>query len=150
MIQGHDSVIVRTLIRVLVPPVQLFAFYVLIHGHGSPGGGFQGGVVLAATYILIALALGRAELDRRVPEERLLVLGAIGVLIFALTGLLGVLSGGALFDYQVLPFPGLQGAELRALGILLIEIGVFLGVASVLTLIFCRLAKMGEGEGEAE
>lgn len=146
MIREHDSVIVRTLVRALVPFIQLFALYVLFHGHDSPGGGFQGGVILAAAYILIALALGRAELDRRVREGAVLVLGAVGVLIFALTAAVGPLLGGALLDYAVLPFPGVHGAEVRALGILIIEIGVAIGVAGALTLIFCRLAKAGEGE----
>lgn len=149
MIREHDSVIVRTLVRVLVPFIQLFALYVLFHGHDSPGGGFQGGVILAAAYILIALALGRAELDRRVREGAVLVLGAVGVLIFALTAAVGPLLGGALLDYAVLPFPGVHGPEVRALGILIIEIGVAIGVAGALTLIFCRLAKAGEGEGGA-
>lgn len=146
MIREHDSVIVRTLVRALVPFVQLFALYVVFHGHGSPGGGFQGGVILAASYILIALALGREELDRRVREGAVLVLGAVGVLLFALTGALGPLLGGNLLDYSILPLPGVHGAEARALGILVIEVGVALGVAGALTLIFCRLAKVGEGE----
>ncbi|MFQ5898349.1 MAG: MnhB domain-containing protein [Candidatus Methylomirabilia bacterium] len=149
MIREHDSVIVRTLVRVLVPPIQLFALYVVIHGHGSPGGGFQGGVILAATYILIALAFGRAELDRRVREGIVLVLSSAGVLIFALTAALGVVFGGALLDYEVLPVPGARGPAVRAVGIFIIEIGVAIGVAGALTVIFCRLAKAGEGDGEA-
>lgn len=144
MIREHDSVIVTTLVRMLVPPIQLFALYVVAHGHGSPGGGFQGGVILAAAYILIGLALGREELERRVREGRLLILGAVGVLIFALTGVLGLVLGGNLLDYGVLSIVGVRGSAARALGIFVIEIGVALGVAGALTLIFCRLAKTGE------
>lgn len=146
MIRESDSVIVRTLVRALVPPIQLFALYVVIHGHGSPGGGFQGGVILAAAYILIALALGREELDRRVREGVMLVLSSMGVLIFALTGALGLLWGGVLLNYEVLPFPGVVGSAARALGILVIEIGVAIAVAGALTVIFCRLAKAAEDE----
>lgn len=145
MIREHDSVIVTTLVRMLVPPIQLFALYVVAHGHGSPGGGFQGGVILAAAYILIGLALGREELERRVREGRLLILGAVGVLIFALTGVLGLVLGGNLLDYGVLSIVGVRGSAARAVGIFVIEIGVALGVAGALTLIFCRLAKTGEG-----
>jgi multicomponent Na+:H+ antiporter subunit B len=39
--------------------MQLFAFYVLLHGHYSPGGGFQAGILLGASMILPRLALGR-------------------------------------------------------------------------------------------
>lgn len=144
MIREHDSVIVTTLVRMLVPPIQLFALYVVAHGHGSPGGGFQGGVILAATYILIGLTLGREELDRRVREGGLVILSAVGVLIFALTGVLGLVLGGNLLDYGVLSIVGVGGSTARAVGILVIEIGVALGVAGALTLIFCRLAKAGE------
>ncbi|MBI3029680.1 MAG: cation:proton antiporter [Candidatus Rokubacteria bacterium] len=145
MIREHDSVIVTTLVRMLVPPIQLFALYVVAHGHGSPGGGFQGGVILAAAYILIGLALGREELERRLREGRLLILSAVGVLIFALTGVLGLVLGGNLLDYGVLSIVGVRGSAARAVGIFVIEIGVALGVAGALTLIFCRLAKTGEG-----
>lgn len=144
MIREHDSVIVTTLVRMLVPPIQLFALYVVVHGHGSPGGGFQGGVILAASYILIGLTLGREELERRVREGGLLILGAVGVLIFALTGVLGLVLGGNLLDYGVLSIVGVRGSAARALGIFVIEIGIALGVAGALTLIFCRLAKTGE------
>lgn len=146
MIRTHDSVIVRTVVRMLVPPIQLFGLYVVFHGHGSPGGGFQGGVILSVAYVLIALALGREELDRRVRETAILLLSAAGVLVFALTGLLGLLLGAALLDYEALP--GVAGPAARALGILIIELGVAAGVTGAITLIFCRLAKAGEGEAD--
>lgn len=142
MIRGHDSVIVRTLVRALVPPIQLFALYVLFHGHDSPGGGFQAGVILAASYVLVGLALGRAELDRRAPERPVLALAALGTLLFAATAALGPPRGRALLDYAALP--GLQGRAARWAGILLVEVGVALAVAGALILIFCRLAKTGE------
>ena len=136
MIERHGSVVVTTFVRVTVPLAQLFALYVLIHGHGSPGGGFQAGVILAGSYILRALGLGRAGLARRVDESRWVALAAAGVLLYLVTGLLG-LPRGAFLDYGALP-----GDEVRArwLGILLIETGVTLAVAATLVVIFCRLA----------
>lgn len=139
MIERHESVIVTTFARLLIPLAQQFALYVLVHGHESPGGGFQAGVILAATYILLALALGRQELDRRVNERVCLALAAAGVLLYALTGLGGMLFGGAFLDYGALPFP-VPIAEARYLGILLIETGVALAVAATLVVLFCRLA----------
>jgi multisubunit Na+/H+ antiporter MnhB subunit len=68
MILGHDSVIVQTMVRLLVPWIRIYALYVLFHGHYSPGGGFQAGVIMAASYVLLGLALGRAEFDRSLPE----------------------------------------------------------------------------------
>ncbi|MCK4691085.1 MAG: MnhB domain-containing protein [Desulfuromonadales bacterium] len=41
-----ESLIIQTAVRILVPFIQLFGLYVIVHGHYSPGGGFQGGVIL--------------------------------------------------------------------------------------------------------
>ncbi len=46
MIHAHDSLIVRSLSRLLIPLVQLFALYILFFGQFSPGGGFVSGVML--------------------------------------------------------------------------------------------------------
>ena len=79
MIERHDSVVVVTFVRALLPVMQLFALYVLIYGHYGPGGGFQAGVMLGAGYILLALALGREVFERRVNEPVCLALAAAGV-----------------------------------------------------------------------
>ncbi len=52
----HQALIVKTICRLLVPFMQLFALYVIAHGHHSPGGGFQGGVILGASFILLAIS----------------------------------------------------------------------------------------------
>ena len=53
------SAVLDAACRVLVPFVLLFAVYVVAHGHDSPGGGFQGGAILAAAVILIRLVHGQ-------------------------------------------------------------------------------------------
>lgn len=135
----HQTVVVRTVVRLLVPLVQLYALYVIFHGHYSPGGGFQGGVILAASYILIGLALGGDELRRRVNEPTLVVLASTGVAIFGLVGALSLLYDANFLDYGALALLPGEIADRRALGILLVEIGVALTVASGLLLIFMRL-----------
>jgi multicomponent Na+:H+ antiporter subunit B len=140
MIERHDSVIVTTFVRLLIPLAQLFALYVLAHGHDSPGGGFQGGVVLGATYILLALALGREALDRHVNERVCVAIGAAGVLLYWLTGVTGMVSGGTFLDYGALPLPNVPAPDRRHLGILLVETGVMFAVAATLIVVFCRLA----------
>ncbi|HUF94388.1 MAG TPA: MnhB domain-containing protein [Candidatus Limnocylindria bacterium] len=139
MIERHDSIIVVTFVRVLVPLVQLFALYVLVYGHYGPGGGFQAGVLLAATYMLIALALGREAFERRVNERACVALAAAGVLLFVATGVAGMLGGAAFLDYSVLPLP-VSPVKARYFGILFIEVGVAIAVAATLVLLFARLA----------
>lgn len=140
MIERHASVVVQTFVRVLTPLAQLFALYVLAFGHYSPGGGFQAGVILGATYILLALALGRDILDRKVNQPVCVALGAAGVLLYALTGIAGMAGGGTFLDYSRLPLP-VTPVRARYFGILFIETGVTLGVAATLIILFCRLGE---------
>ncbi|HEX5816148.1 MAG TPA: MnhB domain-containing protein, partial [Methylomirabilota bacterium] len=103
MIERHDSVVVVTFVRALLPVVQIFALYVLVYGHYGPGGGFQAGVMLGAAYILLALALGREAFERRVNEPACLALAAAGVLVYVVTGVAGLAGGAPFLDYSVLP-----------------------------------------------
>jgi multicomponent Na+:H+ antiporter subunit B len=144
VIERHASVVVQTFVRVLTPLAQLFALYVLAFGHYSPGGGFQAGVILGATYILLALALGRDILDRKVNQPVCVALGAAGVLLYALTGVAGMAGGGTFLDYSRLPLP-VTPVRARYFGILFIETGVTLGVAATLIILFCRLGERESG-----
>ena len=137
--QRYQSIIVQTICSLLIPFIQLFAIYVIIHGHYGPGGGFQGGVLLAVSVILQRLYLGKDVSYRRFPPKLALAFGAIGMLIYGLTGLIPMLTGGAFLDYGYLPIPWVSGAELRALGILIVEIGIGLAVFGTLVLIFDNL-----------
>ena len=139
MIARHDSAIVTTFVRLITPPAQLFALYVLVHGHYSPGGGFQAGVILAAVSIMGALALGRDRPRGGVDERAWLAAGAGGVLLYLGAGAAGLLNGGAFLDYAGLAL-GLGAVRARYVGILLVEVGVTVAVAAALVVIFARLA----------
>lgn len=79
----------------LVGPIALLALYVVTHGHLSPGGGFQGGVVLMAALVVV-LVSGRYVIVTRLRGERALeVLEAAGAGGFALIGLGGLVASGA-------------------------------------------------------
>ena len=142
MIERHDSIVVTTFVRFLAPTIQLFGLYVLAHGHESPGGGFQAGVILAATYLALALGLGREALERRVNEPACLAAACAGLGLYVLTGLVPMLGGGAFLDYAALPLP-VDVVRARYLGILLVETGIGVTVAATVVLIFCRLADPG-------
>jgi len=137
--QQYQSIIVQTICSLLIPFIQLFALYVIVHGHYGPGGGFQGGVLLAVSVILQRLYLGTEVSCRKFPPKLAMVLAAVGMLIFGLAGLIPMVIGGAFLDYSYLPIPWVHGAELRALGILIVEIGIGLAVFGTLVLIFDNL-----------
>lgn len=135
-----QSIIVQTICSLLIPFIQIFAIYVIIHGHYGPGGGFQGGVLLAVSIILQRLYLGKQVSYKRFPPRLALAIAAIGMLIFGLAGIVPMAMGGSFLDYAYLPIPWVHGAELRALGILIVELGIGLAVFGTLVLIFDNLA----------
>jgi len=138
--QRFQSIIVQTVGSLLIPFIQLFALYVIFHGHYGPGGGFQGGVLLAVSIILQRLYLGREISYRKFSPRVAPVLAAIGMLIYGTAGIVPMLYGASFLDYGSLPLFWVHGAELRALGILIVEIGIGLAVFGTLVLIFDNLA----------
>ncbi len=149
MIHSHDSVIVRTLGRIVIPVAQLFGVYVLVFGQYGPGGGFVGGVVLAASMILANLIFGVDTEDSRL--SRLVLHGdGLGLLIFAGVGGLCLIGGGVYLDYAELQIPGLDEPSRRYLGILLTQIGVALDVAVTGVSIAISLSSDDEDDPEDE
>ncbi len=142
-----ENIIRRTITRLMVPFIQLFALYVIVHGDSGPGGGFQGGVILGASFILYAIVFGSEPGRKRIPQSITDVLTSVGVLIYAGVGFLCLLLGSAFLDYRALPFkdPHLAGHY----GIFGIEIGVGLTVATVMVTIFFETARRDAG-GEVE
>ena len=135
----HDSPIVDMVCRAMVPVIQLFALYVLAFGHYSPGGGFQGGAILAASILLSRLCLGKERSYQQFPPAIGPILAAIGLLIYSGIGLVAMLSGGSYLDYGSLPLPWFDHAMLRYWGIFGIEVGVFFGVCGIMVTIFDKL-----------
>jgi multicomponent Na+:H+ antiporter subunit B len=125
--------IIRIGSKVLMPPIFLFAFYTQAHGELGPGGGFQAGVIFAAAFILYALLFGVAKAREVAPAGVLRITLALGVLIYAGVGVAAVLLGGNYLDYSVLAHDPVHGQEL---GIMLIELGVGITVASAMMTIF--------------
>ena len=139
MITRYENIVVNIICRAMAPFILLFALYVIVHGHYSPGGGFQGGAILAASVMLLRLSLGKERTSKRFPPKLAPILGAIGLLIYAGTGLATLIWGGMYLDYAYLPIPEVSGASLRYLGILIVEIGIGLAVFGILLSIFDNL-----------
>jgi len=140
----HDFII-NTVSRFLVPFIQLFALYVIAHGHHSPGGGFQGGVILGASIIVLAIAFNLRTAVKRLGEKIDGIMSAIGVFIYAGTGALCVLLGGKFLDYEalakILPVGKVMA---RSHGIFSVEAGVGIAVMAVMICIYNNLASEGK------
>lgn len=140
-----ESLIIQTAVRLLVPFIQLFGLYVIVHGHYSPGGGFQGGVILGASFVMLALAYDLQFSLNHMTEKVNIILGNMGALIFIGTGFLCALFGGLFLDYSALDvLIPLGPIEWRSFGIFVVEVGVGLAVMSIMVSLFWDLSSAGD------
>jgi multicomponent Na+:H+ antiporter subunit B len=94
----ETSLAIRLAGLVLVAPTVLVGLYVVAHGHQTPGGGFQGGVILATALLLTYLSADYMTMRRVGPTELIETAEGIGALGFVLIGLAGLVFGGAFFQ----------------------------------------------------
>ncbi len=146
MIHAHDSAIVRTMSRLLIPLIQLFALYVLFFGQHGPGGGFVGGVMLGASLILGILVFG-PEAPPCLLAKKLVHGDGIGLMIFAGVGGLCLIGGGEFLNYANLEIPWVDtDSRRRYLGILVTQIGVAVDIAVTAILIVFSLSLANDSE----
>jgi len=136
-----ESPFLDVVTRAMVPLIQIFAFYIITHGHYSPGGGFQGGVMLAASIILLRIALGDESFER-FPRDAGIWIAGIGALCFALLGFASMLFGGNFLEYGY-AVPGMDAVELRYWGIFFAEVFIGFLVWGALVTIFDALTTGG-------
>jgi len=139
----HD-LIIKTTCRMIIPFIQIFALYVIAHGHHSPGGGFQGGVILGAAVIIFAVSHNLRSSINRISEKKVVLLSTVGLLLYAATGGACLLLGSNFLDYSALSqIIGVDSATARSYGILLVEIGVGMAVMAVMIGLYYNLASAG-------
>ncbi len=85
--------------RIIFPFILLFGTYIFIHGHLTPGGGFQGGSIIASGFLLLYLSYP----GTRVKRSGLSVLEGLAGLTFVCLGLYGLLTPESSFLYNFLP-----------------------------------------------
>lgn len=88
------STIVTAGSKLLFPAIILLGAYIFIHGHLSPGGGFQGGVVIATGFLLMLLAYENFS----VGHKALSIVESVAGIVFAGVGLLGFIGGGTFLE----------------------------------------------------
>lgn len=139
------DLIVKTTCRLIVPFIQLFALYVIAHGHYSPGGGFQGGVILGAATLLLAVAFDLRSAKRRLSEKMAAILGTLGVFIYAGTGIACMILDANFLDYSALaPLLGVDSISARSYGILIVEVGVGMAVMAVMVMLYYNISSAGK------
>ena len=97
------SKIVRTQANFLYPFILIFGFYIVAHGHLTPGGGFQGGAVIATGIALVIGAYGYDRIKSWIKKSTLTATESIGLLCFIITAFIGL---GTSFFYNFLANSG--------------------------------------------
>ncbi|MBL4616056.1 MAG: Na(+)/H(+) antiporter subunit B [Robiginitomaculum sp.] len=134
----NHHIVLQVVAKMLIPIIILYALYVHFHGDYGPGGGFQAGVIFASAIILYSLIFGMDQTRRAIPPKLVQFGSALGVLIYGGTGIITILMGGKFLDYNMLD----QNDTIHAqhMGILMIEVGVLVTVASVMLSIYYGFA----------
>jgi multicomponent Na+:H+ antiporter subunit B len=127
------SIIVSIASQILYPVMLLFGAYIFVHGHLTPGGGFQGGAIIATAFIFKYIVDTRYSINHR----KFTMMESTAGMVFAGVGILGLIIGGY-FLYNFLP-NGTLG-EILSSGILpIIYIAVGIKVGTELTGIIDRM-----------
>ncbi len=131
------SVIVKTVARWLHAPILVYGVYTVLYGHLGPGGGFAGGVVIAAGLSLSALAFGESRTGRN--TTRAAALASAGALLFLAAACVGWVTSGTFF--QNLPTSEAAHLTLLSGGLIPVyEVGIALLVAGGLFAAFSALS----------
>lgn len=93
------SELVQTAAQLLMPMVFLFGVYVFVNGHLTPGGGFQGGAIIASSVLLLMLALPQAHVSHRL----LTATESLSGFSYVVVGVLGIVLAGGFLDNRILP-----------------------------------------------
>ncbi|HOK56750.1 MAG TPA: MnhB domain-containing protein [bacterium] len=90
------SEIVKTISKIVVPFIIIFGISVIFYGHLTPGGGFPGGVIISASFVLLLLAYGREKVLSKLSLYKSDILHDIGAIMFLSVSLIGF-AGGVFF-----------------------------------------------------
>lgn len=132
--------VLKRVVALLLPFVQMFGLYVIFHGHLSPGGSFSGGIIAGLGMIAFSLVFGLEKGSEKLTERTTTLIESFGTLWYGAMGLVGVLRGSAFLMNKGSGVPLGEPGKLYSGGlILLITLGVGLKVASTMVTLFNAL-----------
>jgi len=134
------SEIVETATELLLPMVILFGVYVFMNGHLSPGGGFQGGAIIASGTMFLLLALPESHISRLM----IAITESMSGFSYVVVGVLGAVLAGGFLDNRIMDL-GTYGSLFSAGAIPLIYLFVGLKVGFELSAVLDRFRKEDTG-----
>lgn len=138
----ESSFILKKASKLLFPVIMLFGVYVMVYGHLSPGGGFQGGVIIASAVLLLLISDQHFE----VPHAVISALETFAGISYVLIGLIGLIVLDR-FLGNFLPHDVSEMGMLFSGGVIpLIYIVVGIKVGSEMSLIVQNLLKRSDDD----
>lgn len=116
----------------LIPYIICYSLYIQIFGEVAPGGGFQAGAIFVSAFIAYDVSV--SSINFLITSHTLTKIAAGGVLLYSLTGVYSLIMGENFLNFKVF---GTYNPQ--AVGIILIEFGVGITVASVLLLLYMEV-----------
>ena len=151
------SKIVRTQSGFLYPFILAFGIYIVIHGHLTPGGGFQGGAVIATGFALVVVTYEYKKVRNWFPANKLSLTEVTGLLAFIITAYIGLATtffknwlanSGSIFGSRVPS--GINPGNLNTGGVLpimnlAVGLEVLGGLGAILIYMLTYLKRGGKG-----
>lgn len=140
------NIIVKCAADLFMPLTAMLGIYVVMHGDSSPGGGFQGGVLVAGALLMLFLGYGTKRMGGRpsiIPRTE-----AMAEIVYIVVAVVGILAGGNFCLNQIMSHQWeLETAQIMndAVGV-----NVFTGIGCLLTLMLGLLNRDEEEEGSEQ
>ncbi|MEM0350795.1 MAG: MnhB domain-containing protein [Archaeoglobaceae archaeon] len=153
MREYRRDIIVDTTSKMMIPIILTFGLYTMIGTKGA-GGGFQGGCIVAATFILYALVFGFTEGRNKIPESWNTFFKSFGLYLYCGCGLLSIMASAFVAEFlnysAFWPISNLVGThEARAIQVeYVIEVGIGITVFAAFVSMFFDLAWKDERDSD--
>jgi multicomponent Na+:H+ antiporter subunit B len=139
----HGGLVLQHSVALFFPLLLVLGLYIVLHGHLTPGGGFQGGVVLAAAFFLPLLAVP----GRGVRHHGIALIEGFSGAAFIVIGIIALLQGEAFL--QPLFETGQMGSLLSGSSLPLLYIALGLKVGAELAGLLANLADIHDPEEDS-
>jgi multicomponent Na+:H+ antiporter subunit B len=135
------SSIVRNSAKLVSPFLVTYGAYLVIHGHVSPGGGFQGGVILAVSVILLITSHGYTTVRTKFRLEMVRLIESTSIVLLIALGCMGVIGSSFFFNFLK---GGTPGTLFSGGTVVLVNSIIGLEVGAAFTLLFYVLLRRAE------
>lgn len=137
-----NDLIVKMVARMLIPFIEVYGLYIILHGHLSFGGGFSGGALFGSSLILFAIIFGLEASEKKLSHKTSSVLESTGIFVYMAVGFVGILMSQNYLSNQSAGFSLGDFGQLISAGMIpILTLAIGVKVASTMITLFQRLVK---------